>query len=184
MMTIFDNQTPCGLCYNQQNVIAMEIKTEEVFQRKSQIVLDLVYQHTNEDEPDLLVKVKGNHLFLKNDNYDPQRAILSETLTIMFISVITKFPSSVSNIRIAISREIRTFRLIPWPTKTVNHEFEAEVSAIIIRGGRVLIRPSHPEQAGEWRRQLSQGYEPDGHEVWINPRIIAVTLDVNQIEIE
>jgi hypothetical protein len=149
-------------------------------------VLKIVYEHTDEgeNEIDLLIERKGNNLLLRNIDYNPDKPLLTETLTILLKNVVNKFSPAITKMKIVATEKVPRYQLWPWPKKTIGQEFSAAVEEIILRGGRIIIKPQNPQEAGELRQLLLLSQDHDNKEVWIDPIITGLDLNLEKIQID
>ena len=82
------------------------------------------------------------------------------------------------------TEKVPRYQLWPWPKKTIGQEFSAAVEEIILRGGRIIIKPQNPQEAGELRQRLLSSPDCDNKEVWIDPIITGLNLDLEKIQID
>ncbi|MDD3285437.1 MAG: hypothetical protein PHG95_02280 [Patescibacteria group bacterium] len=155
----------------------------EELEERVNTVLAVVHQHIDyyKDEIDLLVDKRGACLSLKNINYDPDRPLLTETLTILLKDVVTEFSSAITKVTIAVTEKVPRYRLWPWTKKTIGAEFSATVQSVILRGN-IIIKPLNPQEAGELRPLITKSYDSDNKEVWLNPIIIGVEINLTKIQ--
>lgn len=159
------------------------MKTEEISARLN-TVYKMVYEHQAENDIDLLIEKKGSNLWLRNMNYNPDKPLLTETLTILLKNVVNKFSPAVTKVKIMATKKVSRYQLWPCPKKTIGQEFSATVTEIILRRGHVIIKPQKPQEAGELRQRLLSSLDCDNKEVWIDPIITGVGLNLEKIQID
>jgi len=146
-------------------------------------VLAIVYKHIDycEDELELLIDKRGVYLSLKNINYNPNKPLLTETLTILLKNIVKEFSDAITEVTLVATKKVPRYRRWPWPKKIIGAEFSAAVQSIILRGG-IIIKPLNPQAAGKLRSLIVKSYDSDHKEVWINPIITGVVINLTKIQ--
>jgi hypothetical protein len=158
---------------------------EDNLKKRMNGVFDIIYQHTDEYDQNLYTEIKSKHfLIIKNLAYKPDKAILSETLTIMLKDIIAHFGLSVTAAQIVATAKIRRYYLLPWPKKIIGEEFNIAVTDIFIRGNRLFLIPKKIPENRELSQRLKNEQDEQGRIIWTDPIITGLTLNLNVIDLD